>query len=145
MSVSLLDVNVLVALFDPAHVHHDPAHRWFARNRERGWATCPLTQNGCIRVLSNPSYVSVTASPAEVTSRLQIFCSDSYHEFWPDAVSLLEDALFQRHSVKGHRMITDVYLLGLAVRHHAQLATFDSAIPLRSVVGAVPRHLDVLT
>lgn len=145
MSISLLDVNVLVALFDPAHIHHEPAHRWFARTQKHGWATCPLTLNGCIRVLSNPSYPTVQASPAEVIERLQIFCSDTHHEFWPDSVSLLDATLFQRHSIAGHRMLTDLYLLGLAVRHHARLATFDGSISLRSVIGAASRHLELLS
>lgn len=144
MSVSLLDVNVLIALFDPAHVHHEPAHRWFARNQKHGWATCPHTLNGCIRVLSNPAYPSVDASPPEVITHLRMFCADSHHEFWPDFVSLLDESLFQEHAITGHRMLTDVYLLGLAVRRHGRLATFDGAIPLRAVRDASPRHLELI-
>ena len=71
MSVALLDVNVLVAIFDPAHENHEDAHRWFGRNRKYGWATCPVTINGCIRVLSNPAYPTVETTPAEVAGRLR--------------------------------------------------------------------------
>jgi len=145
MSVALLDVNVLIALFDPAHLHHEPAHRWFSKSQKHGWATCPHTLNGCIRVLSNPSYPTVDASPADVITHLQIFCSDSHHEFWPDSASLLDETLFQPHAITGHRMITDIYLLGLAVQRHGKLATFDGSIPLRSVKGATARHLELLS
>jgi predicted nucleic acid-binding protein len=84
MSIALLDVNVLVAPFDPAHANHEDAHRWFGRNRKHGWATCPITINGCIRVLSNPAYPTVEATPAEVTARLRSLCSSIDHHFWPD-------------------------------------------------------------
>jgi uncharacterized protein len=72
--VALLDVNVLVALFDPDHVHHEAAHGWFAANRAAGWATCPLTENGLIRVLSNPAYAVTPETPAAIVQRLAAFC-----------------------------------------------------------------------
>ena len=144
MSVSLLDVNVLVALFDPAHPNHEDAHRWFGRNRKRGWATCPLTINGCVRVLSNPAYPTVEASPAEVISRLRTLCSSSDHEFWEDRISLLDEKLFRPRMIMGHQKITDVYLVGLVLRHKGKLATFDRSNPLRAAVGAEPKHLEIL-
>jgi toxin-antitoxin system PIN domain toxin len=142
MSVALLDVNVLVALFDPAHPNHDEAHLWFGRNRRRGWASCPVTINGCVRVLSNPAYPTVDATPAEVLSRLSVLCASPDHRFWSDSVSLLENALFRPKMITGHQKVTDVYLLGLAVRHDGRLATFDRSIPLNAVVGAEPHHLE---
>lgn len=141
MSIALLDVNVLVALFDPAHVNHEDAHRWFGRNRKRGWATCPMTINGCIRVLSNPAYPTVEATPAEVAVRLRSFCSTADHHFWADSVCLLDEALFQASMIRGHQKITDAYLLGLTVRNHGRLATFDRSIPLKAVQGAAPGNL----
>ena len=144
MSVCLLDINVLVALFDPAHVNHDDAHQWFGANRKRGWATCPLTINGCVRVLSNPSYPSIEARPQEVISRLRILCSSSDHEFREDQVSLLDEKLFRPEMIAGHQAITDVYLLGLAVHRRGKLASFDRAIPLKAVIGAEPRNLELL-
>ena len=83
MSVALLDVNVLVALFDPKHDHHEDAHRWFGRNRRYGWATCPITINGCVRVLSHAAYPTVKATPAEVTAHLRRICLEPDHHFWP--------------------------------------------------------------
>jgi uncharacterized protein len=136
VSVALLDVNVLVALFDPAHNNHEDAHRWFGRNRKHGWATCPITANGCIRVLSNPAYPTVEATPAEVAERLRSFCSSTDHHFWADSVSLTDESLFRPTMITGHQKITDVYLLGLAVRNHGKLATFDRSIPLKAVTGA---------
>ena len=144
MSRALLDVNVLVALHDPAHPNHEDAHRWFGRNRKRGWATCPVTVNGCVRVLSNPAYPTVAATPAEAASRLRILCAGPDHEFWSDSVSLLDESLFRPQAITGHRQITDIYLLGLAVRHGGRLATFDRSIPLKAVAGAGPAPLELL-
>jgi toxin-antitoxin system PIN domain toxin len=136
MSISLLDVNVLVALLDPAHQNHEAAHRWFARNRKHGWATCPVTTNGCIRVLTNPAYPASDETPAKAGSRLRSACSTSEHHFWEDSVSLLDEGLFRLPMIAGHQKITDAYLLGLAVRNHGRLATFDRGIPLQAVIGA---------
>lgn len=144
MKTALLDVNVLVALFDPAHPNHEDAHDWFGRNRRRGWATCPLTINGCVRVLSNPAYPAVDATPAEVISRLRVMCSSADHHFWNDSITLLDDRLFRPQVIGGHQKITDVYLLGLAVRQNGKLVTFDRSIPLKAVAGAEPGHLELL-
>ena len=136
MSIALLDVNVLVALLDPEHLNHEVAHRWLGRNRKHGWATCPITINGCIRILSNPSYPAVVDTPAKVGSRLRIACSASEHHFWEDSVSLTDDGLFRLSMIGGHQKITDAYLLGLAVRNHGRFATFDRGIPVQAVIGA---------
>jgi toxin-antitoxin system PIN domain toxin len=144
VSAALLDVNVLVALFDPAHPNHDEAHVWFGASKRQGWASCPLTQNGCIRVLSSPGYPSVEAVPSEVASRLEALCRGKDHSFWADSVSLLDPSLFRLELIAGARQLTDVYLLGLAVRHKGRLVTFDKRIPQRAVVGAGPRHLELL-
>ena len=144
MRAALLDVNVLVALFDPAHPNHQDAHRWFATARKGKWATCASTINGCVRVLSNPAYPTVTATAAEVIARLQVLCASPHHEFWGDEVSLLDSRLFRPAMIGGHQKITDVYLLGLAVRKGGGLATFDRSIPLKAVVGAEAKHLVLL-
>lgn len=144
MSIALLDVNVLVALFDPAHLNHEDAHRWFSRNKKHGWATCPMTINGCIRVLSNPAYPTVDATPAEVAGRLRSFCAATDHHFWEDSVSLTDESLFRPSMIGGHQKITDAYLLGLAVRNHGRLASFDRSIPVRAVHGVVPGTLVLL-
>ena len=145
MSIALLDVNVLVALFDPMHVNHEDAHRWFGLNQRRGWSTCPITINGCIRVLSNPAYPTLTTTPAEVAERLRDFCATAHHHFWPDSVSLTDEALFRWPMFVGHQQLTDVYLLGLAVHNHGRLATFDRSIPLKAVQGAAATHVVLAT
>jgi uncharacterized protein len=138
---ALLDVNVLVALFDPEHIHHEAAHAWFGARRPGGWATCPLTENGLVRILSNPAYSSRAARPAEIARRLGTFRASGGHTFWPDDVSLCDPGFSL--SV-GHRQLTDVYLLALAVRHGGTLASFDRSIPTKAVRGARAEHLVVI-
>jgi hypothetical protein len=143
-SIALLDVNVLVALFHPDHIYHDPAHTWFAANRDRGWASCPLTENGVIRILANSATFGEHHSPASVRSRLDALCSSEKHVFWPDTVSLRDEQLVNLSAV-GHRQITDIYLLGLAVANHGRLATFDRRIPIEAVINARRDSLEVIT
>lgn len=133
---ALLDVNVLVALFDPDHVHHEAAHRWFADHRALGWATCPLTENGLLRVLTHPAYSPAAMPPALMLDRLRAFCDSGGHAFWPDDVSFRDADLLDAGAPPGHRQLTDVYLLGLAVRHDGCLVTFDRTIPLGKIRGA---------
>jgi uncharacterized protein len=144
LSIALLDVNVLIALFDPFHRMHEDAHRWVDRNRKYGWATCPITINGCVRILSNPAYPNPKATIAEAIRDLRIACAAADHHFWADSVSLLDESLFRPPMIVGHKNITDAYLLGLAVRNHGRLATFDRSIPLKAVHGAEPRNLALL-
>jgi uncharacterized protein len=132
---ALLDINVLVALFDPAHVHHEAAHVWFAASRSAGWATCPLTENGVVRVLSNPAYPTTAERPAQVIERLRAFCESGDHAFWPDGVSLRDSRIFRSTLPIAHRQLTDIYLLGLAKKQGGRLATFDRHIPLGALVG----------
>jgi toxin-antitoxin system PIN domain toxin len=139
---ALLDVNVLVALFDPEHVHHEPAHEWFSAHRSSGWATCPLTENGVVRILSNRAYSPSAVPPAEVTRRLESFRASGHHVFWPDDISLCDSTSF--NLTVGHRHLTDVYLLGLARTHGGRLATFDRSIPLKAVRGAQADDLVVI-
>lgn len=140
----LLDINVLVALFDAAHAHHETAHRWFAAVGKASWATCPITQNGCIRVLSNPAYPTVSASPGEVAERLRAFCADPAHVFWQDDVSLTDSTSFDVTRLSGHHQITDLYLAGLAARHGGKLATFDTSIPVAALLLTVPDVVEVI-
>jgi toxin-antitoxin system PIN domain toxin len=142
--VALLDVNVLVALFDPDHAHHEPAHRWFADQRLIGWATCPLTENGLLRVLSHPAYPRAAERPEPVLDRLRTFCGSGGHQFWPDEVSLRDAGLFAAGAPLGHRQVTDLYLLGLAVRRKGCLGTFDRAIPLARVRAAKAENLALI-
>lgn len=137
---SLLDVNVLIALHDQQHVHHQTATRWFGQHAALGWASCPLTQNGALRVMSQPAY----PQPAPLSALLVMFrrsFADPSHAFWPDDVSLADSEVFDSQRIHGHRQVTDVYLLGLAVAHGGRLVTLDARIPLSAVRGAQPDHL----
>lgn len=142
--IALLDVNVLVALFDPDHVHHDIAHDWFGEEGRAGWATCPLTQSGFVRVLSNPAYRGTVTSSADLAGRLRRFCDSGGHVFWADDVSLLDVALFDLSRRAGHRQLTDIYLLGLAHVRGGRLVTFDRTIPIKAVKGATTASLEVI-
>lgn len=142
--VTLLDVNVLVALFDPEHVHHDLAHDWFSDQRRNGWATCPLTENGFVRVLSNPNYPAGPLRPVDIVERLRTFCESGQHRFLPETLSFTDAAVFNPSLIRGCRQLTDVYLLAVAKRAKGTLATFDRSIPLGAVVGATSTHLTVI-
>ena len=141
---ALLDVSVLIALFDSEHVHHEVAAQWLADHRQDGWATCPLTQNGCIRILSQPKYSNQT-SVAVMVDLLGEAIADPQHAFWPDSFSLLEpDALHWDNLLTG-RHLTDVYLLALAYRNNGRLVTLDQGIPFSAVPDARAEHLVVLS
>jgi len=142
--VHLLDVNVLVALFDPDHVHHQLAHDWFADHRTDGWATCPLTEMGFVRVVSRPNYGSPLARPADLLPLLRRFCAGREHHFWTAAISLRDGTIFTPALVQGHRQLADIYLLGLAVTMKGRLVTFDRTIPVSAVKGARPESLTVI-
>jgi toxin-antitoxin system PIN domain toxin len=141
---ALLDVNVLIALFDETHVHHEIAHEWFAEHRAGGWATCAITENGFLRILTHPRS-AVDQDRAAVFASLRAFCDSRAHVFWNDTVSLRDETLFDPSVIVSHRQLTDVYLLALAVRMKGRLATFDSSIPLRAVRGATVDTLTVLS
>jgi uncharacterized protein len=141
---SLLDVNVLLALFDPTHIHHDAAHDWFSVTGCRGWATCPLTENGFARVLSNPAYAGRRTTVGDALARLDQFTRHEEHVFWSDDISLRDRKRLDARRLSGHREITDAYLLALAVHNAGTLATFDRGVRVEAVVGAGSRHLDVL-
>ena len=143
--VALLDVNVLLALFDPGHTHHEIAHDWFADNREFGWATCPLTENGFLRTAGTVARASEFVPIPALVDRLRKFRSSGHHEFWTDDISLLDERLFNAPRARGHQQFTDVYLLGLAVRRGGRLVTFDRRIPLAAVKGATRAALEVVS
>lgn len=140
---TLFDVNLLVAMLDEDHVHHRRAQEWWSAHREGGWASCPLSQNGCMRVISQSAYPNpVSVAFAHDFLAQQIAATD--HVFWPDGISLLDAQLFDRSRILGPRQLTDVYLLALAVRNGGRLATFDGAVPLNAVRGAEAHHLAIL-
>jgi hypothetical protein len=141
---AMLDVSVLIALLDSEHIYHESVTRWFADNSALGWASCPLTQNGCIRILSQPAYLNSTPA-AQVADILSDATLNPLHEFWPDSFSLLSPGALHWDRLLSGRHMTDVYLLALAVRNGGRLVTLDQSIPLLAVPNAKPDHLLVIS
>ena len=140
----LLDVNVWVALLDEAHVFHAQALA-FIQRRKLQIATCPLVENGVVRVLNLPGYSRFGPVGFEVVARkLGEICARLDHAFWPDAVSLRTPGMVNWPRVLGHNQITDLYLLALAVANEGCLVTLDHRVAVSTVVGAEARHLLLL-
>jgi toxin-antitoxin system PIN domain toxin len=134
----LLDVNSLIALLDPDHVHHEAMHRWFAMHAKQGWATCPITENGFVRVVSQPAYPSGQRQPQEAIytlGRLKSVRRES-HEFWADEISLTDQTVFRAEYLVRSGQITDAYLLGLAAKHGGTLLSFDQSLPWQAIQAA---------
>ena len=140
---ALLDANVLVALLDADHSLHVRAVEWFSAHAEAGWASCPITQNGCVRIMSHPGYPNPLPVGA-VMERLGEATRSPLHQFWPDDISLLDPRVAERSRIHGPRQLTDVYLLALAVRHEGRFTTFDVSISLDAVPSARSSHLVTL-
>lgn len=142
MTAYLLDVNVLIALIDPAHIQHDPAHEWFAKEGRHAWATCPLTENGVLRIVGHPRYPNSPGTPAAVAPLVAGLRALPGHMFWSDNISLLDDKKVDVTRLLSFGQVTDSYLLALARAHKGQLATFDRRLVADAVRdGAQSLHL----
>jgi len=128
VAVALLDANVLIALAWPEHEFHDRAGRWFARHSRGGWATCPFTQSALVRVLSNPAFSPNALTPQNALTVLETNLKLPGHHFWPASISFSQAAGLVSHALTGHRQVTDIYLLGLAIHNRGRLATLDRAV-----------------
>lgn len=124
----LLDTNLLIALLWPSHEKHDLARKWFTRHRAKGWATCPLTQAGFVRIVSNPAFSRDAVQPREAIQVLSANTAAKDHAFWPDDLPFAEAVAFTGVRLMGHQQVTDAYLLGLAIRRGGVLATLDERI-----------------
>ena len=140
---ALLDINVLIALLDADHSLHERARQWLGRHARDGWTSCPITQNGCVRVMTHSAYPHALPARA-VVERLREATRTPHHEFWPDDVSLLEPEIADAGRIHGPRQLTDLYLLALAVRRGGRFVTFDASVPRSPIRGAEARHLVVL-
>lgn len=140
---ALLDVNVLIALLDAAHVHHAAASKWLDANFEQGWASCPITQNGCVRIMASEAYPR-KQPVAAVMERLRAAANTYSHEFWPDDISVLDADKFDAQRWLTSRQITDAYLLALAVRRGGVFVTLDRNVDRKLVSGAEAQHLAVI-
>ena len=140
---ALLDVNVLIALLDVDHMHHETARHWLRENIRDGWATCPFTEIGCVRVMAQPAYPN-SLPASQVAERLRDALAADHHQFWPDEVSLLSPGVVNWRRIVGPRQVTDVFLLTLAVARGGRLVTFDARIDLDAVTGADSRSYCVI-
>lgn len=139
----LLDVNVLIALAWPNHVHHVPARRWFANQSAQGWATTPLTETGFVRVSSNKAVVPAAATPAASLQVLTGLCEQGDHEFWPDSARLLDEP-YDLARLATARQVTDAHLLAVALGRGGRLATFDRGVP-ELLPTTLRDHVELLT
>ncbi len=135
MTIYLLDVNVLIALVDPAHIQHDEAHDWFARVGHKGFATCPLTENGLIRIVGHPKYPNSPGPPSVVLQSLVAIRGLSGHKFWADDLSVADAGFFAAELLSSHSRVTDSYLLALAHAKGGRLATLDQKLATEVVPG----------
>ncbi len=140
---ALLDVNVLIALMDSDHVNNKLAWKWFEANIKSGWASCPTTQNGCIRIMSQSGYPNHFGSKA-VAEKLALAVNTPHHKFWSDSVSMLDERIVDWQKVIGPKQLTDVYLLALAVNNGGRFVTFDKKIPVSLVMGATDVHYECI-
>lgn len=128
MTIFLLDVNILIALIDPAHVQHDHAHQWFARSGYKAFATCPITENGLLRIVGHPRYPNTPGTPGAVAELLTTLRTLPGHHFWPDNISLVDTHLVNTALLSHHAQTTDTYLLALAKAHGGRLASMDNRL-----------------
>ncbi len=136
---ALLDVNILIALADAKHQSHEIVSEWFLSVKARSWATCPITENGFIRILAQPAYTNLTDDIEAIRKILLRLRAAPGHQFWPDSISISEtNRITNLHNSKA---TTDLYLLALAVKNKGQLATLDSKIKATSVSGASDAYL----
>ena len=132
---ALLDVSMLLALFDPKHVHHDRAHQWWMQSKAHGWASCAITENGFLRISTQKAYSNPIAL-ADALHLLRRWAKPPLHEFWSNDVSLLDATAIDHSRVLGPRQLTDIYLLALATRHGGRFVTLDRGISLAAARGA---------
>jgi len=142
MTAYLLDVNLLLALTDPMHVHHEAAHRWFGETGRQAWATSPITEHGFVRVASHLNYPNRPGDVPVVLAILRQLCEAEEHQFWSDNTSIRD--LLEPNFILTHAQITDVYLLGLAAHEGGKLARMDHRIPVNAVRGG-SQALELIT
>lgn len=141
--ITLPDVNVLVALAWPEHTFHDIAIAWFDARADAGWATCPLTEAGFMRISANARVVREPVKPSESAALLRELRKVGSHAFWIDDVEPSSSALFPRERLIGHRQVTDAHIVALARRHSGSVATLDRGMAVLGR-GLVNCHVELV-
>jgi hypothetical protein len=137
---ALLDVNVLIALLDEDHVHHAGARAWWGSESAFGWASCPLTENGVVRILPSSAYKGGPFAIADVIGGLNVFIQKTDHVFWPDSISVRDGNLFDPGKLTSGKL-TDSYLIALALANGGRFVTLDAGASIQAIHGATPRHI----
>ena len=139
---SLLDVNVLVGMLDANHEHHAAVAGWLGQNEDT-WASCPITQNGYLRIVTQEGYANAI-SINEAVNKLGQAVSTASHEFLSDDISLLNEQLVAHEHIQGPKQLTDIYLLALSVSHGARFVTLDQGVSRITVPQATEASLHVI-
>jgi predicted nucleic acid-binding protein len=117
-------------------------HLWFRQNSSQGWATCPITENGAIRIISQPSFAAGPYTPKEAAHALRAVCKSEQHRFWQDGISLNDESLFLIENISTSKLVTDAYILGLAAKHGARLVSFDRSLPWHAIRNGTARLIE---
>ena len=145
MQSYLPDVNVLVALFDPAHLRHHAGHKWFSKRGKTPWATCPITVNGCFRVLCRLAALSSPTPSSDLAQQLRELLALPGRVSFSTQPELTDEARFDLTKISGHNQCTDALLVAIAVQHQAKMLTFDRNIPWRAVRSASLEDIRLLS
>lgn len=140
---ALLDINVLLALLDRDHIDHGRAREWLESNIASGWASCPITENGFVRIISQSRYPHPVA-PAVAIGLLDRATAQPHHQLWPCDISLLDELLVDRSRLLGPRQVTDAYLLALATSRGGRFVTFDQSVSVTAVPRATSDNLVIM-
>jgi uncharacterized protein len=145
MAVALLDINVLVGLLSEDSEFHAAAQRWFLQNARKGWATCPFTEAGFVRIISNPASSRHVIRPTQAIEILEDSVKFPVHEFWKDDLTLAEATADFREYLTGHQQTNDAYLLGLTAKHKARIVTFDRGLPALAAAAGLSHLVVAIT
>ena len=138
----LLDVNILIALIDRQHVFHNKVKLWFQKYSISGWATCPITENGLLRIISNPQYPNTDLSLEDARDLLEFLCLQPGHVFWEDSVSVTSRGDFPK--LTASKQLTDLYLLALAKKNGGKLVSLDPRIEAGLISDGL-KHFELLS
>ncbi len=128
MTAVLLDVNVLIALMWPTHEGHGRVQEWFGEHAGSGWATCPFTEAGFVRIVANPAFSKDAVTPSEAVKLLEENTKHKGYQFWGDEIGFVAAMRGFEQRLTGHQQVTDAYLLGLAIHKKGKLATMDKGV-----------------